>query len=721
MADVATLTLRADISELQRKLRSIPDEASGSAKQMAIALEREFKRASAAAEAAAKASSAANVRAAAETERATQKLQEYLAAGDPVAELTLKFQRQAAEIERIGKVTGDAKGAQQALAKASADYSQSLQALTAPAQSTFSAVSDGATKAAGSNCKLNQQTLSLRKNVGDFANSLIAGQSPFTVLMQQGPQVVELFAEADSATALLQSSFGGLFAKASALAAPLAAIATAVAAAVAIYSVYANATDENAEGNNRLAASFRKLTEEVDTSSDAINKQQAALTQLKKATDDRRESLLVEIGVLNEHDVAAKREADALRESTRATMLDITMKKAKLQTDLQTAEAVLRNKDANVAMRAEASQVVKVLRDQVKAEQSKIDTAQANLSQQLEDIDNMRLVRQVRDEATNADEKGTTAKQGLTKATKDESKANRDLANAYAAVQGVMNDVMAETATEERKLGMAAAERINILTEIAEKYQDQPELVRQAAVAEDALRMELQNKLNDLRIKQDSEAEAKRKEFLKREADMRMSTEKAIHDRRMALATSFFDASASFTRGIADLATAAANANSKRDRELALRQFRLAKAAGIAEATIHGAVAITRALASLGPIAGPLAASGIAATTAAQIATIAAQRPAFDRGGLIQGGGAMADQVPVNALPGEAVLSRGAVRAIGGQAGVDRLNRGESTGPQVVVVEAYKHFGRFVQDELGRAGVLQRAMLAGRPVGALGY
>ena len=719
MADVATLTLRADISELQRKLRSIPDEASGSAKQMAIALEREFKRASAAAEAAAKASSAANVRAAAETERATQKLQEYLAAGDPIAELTLKFQRQAAEIEKIGRVTGDAKGAQQALAKASADYSQSLQALTAPAQSTFSAVSDGATKAAGSNWKLNQQTLSLRKNVGDFANSLIAGQSPFTVLMQQGPQVVELFAEADSATALLQSSFGGLFAKAAALAVPLAAIATAVAAAVAIYSVYANATDENAEGNNRLAASFRKLTEEVDTSSDAINKQQAALTQLKKATDDRRESLLVEIGVLNEHDVAAKREADALRESTRATMLDITMKKAKLQTDLQTAEAVLRNKDANVAMRAEASQVVKVLRDQVKAEQSKIDTAQANLSQQLEDIDNMRLVRQVRDEATNADEKGTTAKQGLTKATKDESKANRDLAAAYEAVQGILGATVEANASAERKLGIAAAERIKVLTDIAEKYADQPDIVAKAAQAEEAVRDQLRADLAAQQAKDDEAFDAAKQKLHERQ--MARAKELADQEERLqAQRIANAQAVGTFASGVSDLLAQRAEANAKRDRELALRQFKASKAAAVAEATINGAVAITRALATLGPVAGALATAGIAASTAAQIGVIASQKPAFDRGGMIQGG-AMVDQVPVNALPGEAVLSRGAVRAIGGQAGVDRLNRGESTGPQVVVVEAYKHFGRFVQDELGRAGVLQRAMLSGRPVGALGY
>ena len=81
MADVATLTLRADISELQRKLRSIPDDASGSAKQMAVALERSFKQATAASIAAAKASGAAQASAARETERAVAKLAEYAAAG----------------------------------------------------------------------------------------------------------------------------------------------------------------------------------------------------------------------------------------------------------------------------------------------------------------------------------------------------------------------------------------------------------------------------------------------------------------------------------------------------------------------------------------------------------------------------------------------------------------------------------------------------------------
>ena len=89
---------------------------------------------------------------------------------------------------------------------------------------------------------------------------------------------------------------------------------------------------------------------------------------------------------------------------------------------------------------------------------------------------------------------------------------------------------------------------------------------------------------------------------------------------------------------------------------------------------------------------------------------------------MIQGGAAMADQVTINALPGEAVLSRQAVRSVGGQSGVDAINRGSAPGgPQVVMVPVYKHFGRFVQDELQRSSILQGAMLAGRTIGATGY
>lgn len=719
MADTATLTLRADISELQRKLRSIPDEAAGSAKQMAVTLEREFKRASAAAEAAAKASSAANIRAAAETERATQKLQEYLAAGDPVAELTLKFQRQAAEIERIAKVTGDAEGAQQALAKASANYADELAALTAPAADVPAAITEGAEKAAGANWKLNQQTMSLRKNVGDFANSLLAGQSPFTVLAQQGPQVIEIFAEAEDVGELLQSSFGNLITKAKAAGGAIAVAAVAAAAIATAYSLAANAADENADGNNRLAASFRKLTENVDSSTESLNAQRAAMARLKDAADTRREDLLVEIGALDEHAVAAERDKKAVAEATRADMLAITARKAKMTADLQTAEAAWASSKAGSDQRKEAARLTQELREGIKVENEKIKTAQANYDQQIEDIDNLRLVRQAKAAETDATKTATAARKDSSKADKDAEKAARDLAKAYEDVAAITAEASQSGGSAEWDLWMAASERLAVLDEISQRYADQPDLLAKTAAAEAAVNTQLIDQIREQRAVEAGELE-KAKQIL-HQRDLARAKELADHETMLQRQRiSAAQAVATFASGVSDLMMQRASANAEHDRRLAHKQFKLGQATAIAQATINGALAVTRALAELGPIVGTLAAGGIMAATAAQIGVIASQKPAFDRGGMIQGG-RMADQVPINALPGEAVLSRGAVRAVGGQAGVDRLNRGEGSAPQVVVVEAYKHFGRFVQDELGRAGVLQRAMLSGRPVGALGY
>jgi hypothetical protein len=720
VADVATLTLRADISELQRKLRSIPDDASGSAKQMAVALERSFKQATAASVAAAKASGAAQASAARETERAVAKLAEYAAAGDPVEQLTLKFQRQAAEIERLGKLTGNTAQAQKALATASADYGASLSALTTPAKQTLDVVEEGATKAAGSTWKLQQQTMSLRKNVGDFANSLLAGQSPFTVLLQQGPQLAEIFGEAEDATELLQNSFGGLITKAKAAGAVLAVAAVAVAAAVTAYSFLANATDDNADGNNRLMATFDRLTESVNTSSDAINKQTAALAALKVSAEKRREDLLVEIGALDKHEVAAKRDREALAEETREKMLAITATKARLVSEEQTLKAVYKNTDASVTQRVEAQKMLKANQEAIRAEDAKIAQAQQAYNQQLDDIDSTRLARQALDDATASERNATGARKDRTAATKDAAKAERDIAAAYADVQGVVDELAAAGADAERKLGIEAAARIKILTEIQDKYADQPDLVLKAANAESAVREQLYADTVALREKQDAEYLEARHKVIAAETEAFAKAEKARHDLRMKNAADFANASSTFASGISDLLAQQSEANAKRDRALALRQFKASKAAAIAEATINGAVAITRALATLGPVAGALATAGISAATAAQVGVIAGQKPAFDRGGMIQGG-RMSDQVPINALPGEAVLSRQAVRAVGGQTGVDALNRGEGQNSAPIVLPVYKHFGRFVRDELERSGALQRATFRGRPVGALGY
>lgn len=67
-------------------------------------------------------------------------------------------------------------------------------------------------------------------------------------------------------------------------------------------------------------------------------------------------------------------------------------------------------------------------------------------------------------------------------------------------------------------------------------------------------------------------------------------------------------------------------------RKLQLVAFRVRKGIAISEAIVNGAVAATRALAELGPVAGAIAAGVIATTTAAQVALIGSERPKFHTG-----------------------------------------------------------------------------------------
>ena len=126
------------------------------------------------------------------------------------------------------------------------------------------------------------------------------------------------------------------------------------------------------------------------------------------------------------------------------------------------------------------------------------------------------------------------------------------------------------------------------------------------------------------------------------------------------------------------------------------------------QTTINGLVAGIKAFADLGPVAGGIAAAGIAASTAAALAQIASQPvPTMHSGGLVGGIG----DTPINAQGGEAVLNRAAVAGLGAE-GVEALNSGGGVGGTVVVEMTYKQrvFDRVVIDNLRKGGPLSSAL-----------
>ncbi len=142
--------------------------------------------------------------------------------------------------------------------------------------------------------------------------------------------------------------------------------------------------------------------------------------------------------------------------------------------------------------------------------------------------------------------------------------------------------------------------------------------------------------------------------------------------------------------GVADLAGTLSDQIAEKGGEGAIALFRTSQAAAIGEATILGIVAAQRALATLGPIAGPIAAVGIGATTAANVAAIASQAPPQGErhmggmggmgGGQLAGSPTMAPDersTPSGArvLNQEATISTAGVGAI-----VNALNAGRTPG-----------------------------------------
>ena len=105
----------------------------------------------------------------------------------------------------------------------------------------------------------------------------------------------------------------------------------------------------------------------------------------------------------------------------------------------------------------------------------------------------------------------------------------------------------------------------------------------------------------------------------------------AIRDERKALKDKISEATG-YEKIRLEQRLAALNDEANGYRRLQLVAFRVRKGIALSEAIVNGAVAATRALAELGPVAGGIAAAVIATTTAAQIALISSERPKFHSG-----------------------------------------------------------------------------------------
>lgn len=141
------------------------------------------------------------------------------------------------------------------------------------------------------------------------------------------------------------------------------------------------------------------------------------------------------------------------------------------------------------------------------------------------------------------------------------------------------------------------------------------------------------------------------------------------------------------------------------------KQFALEKAAALSIATIQTFQAVVQALGSTAPPASFVLAALAGAAGAVQIGMIAAQQPRFHRGGILPD---EVDREGYRARQNEstAVLTAQALRAMGGQEGINRANAGQpvATGDTYLVVDGQPRKARAFAGPDPGFGIARRGM-----------
>lgn len=188
--------------------------------------------------------------------------------------------------------------------------------------------------------------------------------------------------------------------------------------------------------------------------------------------------------------------------------------------------------------------------------------------------------------------------------------------------------------------------------------------------------------------------------------ELRIAENQALFDVYTSTAETFFN-------GVSSLAMWASETAAKGNAATAARWLGFWKGAAITETIISGVVAAQNAFKSLsgipyvGPVLGAVAAAGVAATTAANVAKIeSTEMPSYEIGGADTGGHyAMLHGTPSRP---EYVLSARDVEGMGGVSGVERTKRGEA-GTVVLVTPDYSILARGVANEDRRNSVITRS------------
>lgn len=529
----------------------------------------------------------------------------------------------------------------------------------------------------------------------------------------------------------------------------MAGLGTAVAAGAAVLGVFAagmmpvvEAIDLEAQ---RAEEAARALTAYTQATEQAAQAQSALAGSLGSALDQ----IKIATGLETSREQSARRQADALIAQAAATA-EVT------QAEIDKADALIKSSKAELAsyelkvrtgaITEEEAQTYRELQRSVAAATSEQTRNRAIVQQTTADAaalgETLIDLAKAEDQAERNAQRRAKAERLAADAAREAAQAEREREQSRAAYTKAVIDYAAgmerltvnqsSFLSQEEKVVAAGEQRIKQLRELTQQVEylgltESEAAAARAAGAQAILDVEADVQAQLAQIRQearDAEA-AKATEAREAEAAAALENAQLIAQGIGAVGQGLDSIASNSASTLGDLQEQLASQSEtltmtekkaleervQAQRAAAIRAFEVAKAAKLAEAIINTAAAVASSLPNF------VAAGAAAAVGGAQVATIAAQQPAFHSGGIV---GAPPDEVNARLVRGEGVLSRSGVNAIGGEQAVRAANAGIPQTPQpMVIVQQYRHrvYNDFIKQNLRMGSPLAAEIRGTRTVG----
>jgi len=647
------ISYKADLKDLIAKLKQMPNVTEAEAKKMVSALDRQLKQAEKAAKQSADASAKAAKKAAAAARKGSAEFEDMASAAKRAEE----------RLEEVGEASGDIDRGFSSIGLALREINPQL-AEAADGLADAFAVTEGLTM---SFAALNPVVIAAGVAIGALTLGYVAHQAELE--------------KARQLTLDLRDAQQALIASQEAQQSNLEDAAHTIRMQRMEYKLLTGSITEyqfNLEKAGEAAhESFRGNIESAQETVKNTKTLLSTVRALIEANIDGAASTLV----LSEEEQGRLRTLQLQTRSVKDT-LDLTEKSIGARSALLTLEDKLelqisKEKDAVKAIENMQAEAVETAKQMVTLEKELADATEAAASSK------QKAVKPAK-KSVDLAEKELEAMEALIEAE------NRYFDRQISANQKLEGFQIEAFMSEEQREALAFGNKIEQIEKLGE-------ITEQEELAADIIKQMMHNKeleRKDELAKKEEELQAKRREGLRENIDGAMELGSTLAQlTEMRIKGNEIDVQAMKDKqeeiaAMSDIERAAYEKEQKNLRGL----FNFRKGMALAEIAMGTAEAVVAAQKLISPFNAIQSALAVATGVAQAGVVMSQQMPAFHMGGMAP------DEANARVLRGEAILDRATVRRMGGEQGVRNLQQGGSASVQTVVIQPFKHFGRFAKD-----------------------